>query len=72
MQARPETVQSQRNVQFLEEYVFDKNNKRKEVAVGLSVGNKIGKGKTSVIKDIKDIAKFKKGDVLITHMTDPD
>jgi pyruvate,water dikinase len=65
-------VQSQRNVQFLEEYVFDNNNKRKEVVVGLSVGNKIGKGKASVIKDIKDIAKFKKGDVLITHMTDPD
>lgn len=72
VQARPETVQSQRNVQFLEEYVFDQNNKRKEIVVGLSVGNKIGKGKASVIKNIKDIAKFKKGDVLITHMTDPD
>jgi len=56
----------------LEEYVFDNSKKYKEIVTGLSVGNKIGKGRVSVIKDIKDIAKFKKGDVLITHMTDPD
>lgn len=72
VQARPETVQSQRDIQFLEEYIFEGGSKRKELVVGLSVGNKIGKGRASVIKDIKDIAKFKKGDVLITHMTDPD
>lgn len=65
-------MQSQRDIQFLEEYIFEGGSKRKELVVGLSVGNKIGKGRASVIKDIKDIAKFKKGDVLITHMTDPD
>jgi pyruvate,water dikinase len=39
---------------------------------GLSVGNKIGSGKAIVIKSIKDIDNFKKGQVLVTYMTDPD
>jgi pyruvate,water dikinase len=65
-------VQSQKDVQVLKEYIFEDNSKRKEIVVGLSVGNRIGRGKASIIKDIKDISKFKKGDVLITHMTDPD
>src|SRR5690606_14165950 len=42
------------------------------VTKGKSVGEKIGSGKANVIKDVKDIHLFKKGEVLVTDMTDPD
>ena len=73
VQARPETVQSKKNINVLEEYVLDKSNKNlKVLTTGLSVGNKIGSGKSKVIMSVKDIEKFKEGEVLVTEMTDPD
>jgi pyruvate, water dikinase len=72
VQARPETVQSQRAVNVLEEYVLDKKKGNKILVSGLSVGQKIGRGKVNKIIDAKDINKFKKGGVLVTVMTDPD
>ena len=38
----------------------------------MSVGSKIGSGKTNKILSAKDIEKFKKGEVLVTVATDPD
>lgn len=70
VQARPETVQSQKEVNVLEEYNLLQ--KGKVLCEGKSVGSKIGQGKANVIKDTKDIDKFKQGEVLITDMTDPD
>src|SRR3989304_6313544 len=70
VQARPETVQSQKNVNLLEEYIL--KGKGQVLATGLSVGRKIGVGKAHVIKSAKDIGTFKKGEVLITEKTDPD
>jgi pyruvate,water dikinase len=70
VQARPETVQSQKSRTVLEEYKLLKSGK--VLAVGKSVGNKIGQGSAQVIKDVKQIERFKSGDVLITEMTDPD
>ena len=85
VQARPETVQSKRNLSVLEEYVLDKFKIQKQpsgvplgpaklkiLAQGMSVGSKIGFGKANKIMSPKDINKFKKGEVLITGMTDPD
>jgi len=73
VQARPETVQSRKNLAVLENYVLDKNNKKiKLLAEGLSVGNKIGQGRARKIMNVKDIKDFKKGEVLVTDMTDPD
>ncbi len=72
VQARPETVQSQKNISFLEEYVLEKKGEEKIIAQGLSVGNKIGQGKARRIMNIKEIVNFKKGEVLVTEMTDPD
>ena len=70
VQARPETVQSQRDPNIIEEYVRVEDG---EVLVtGTSVGNKIGVGKASVIQGIEGINDFKEGDVLVTTMTDPD
>ena len=37
--------------------------------IGTSIGKATGKAK--IIRDIKDYAKFNKGDVLVTRLTDP-
>ena len=39
---------------------------------GKSVGQKIGVGTATVVKDISEIENIKPGDVLVTDMTDPD
>ena len=70
VQARPETVQSQKDRNILEQYVLKE--KGEVLANGESVGDKIRQGKASVIKNVQDISKFEKGHVLITEMTDPD
>lgn len=70
IQARPETVQSVRNLQVIEEYRLKKRGK--VLLTGQSVGNKIGTGKTHRIMDVKQIHSFKAGEVLVTDMTDPD
>jgi len=70
IQARPETVQSIRDVNILESYRLEK--KGRVIVSGQSVGNKIGAGAANRIMSIKDIAKFKAGQTLVTDMTDPD
>lgn len=70
IQARPETIHSVRDYSVIEEYVLGK--KTKILSTGRSVGNRIGAGAANRIMDIKDIAKFKPGEVLVTDMTDPD
>ena len=73
VQARPETVQSRKNLKVLENYVLQTTNyKLQTIANGMSVGSKIGSGKTNKILSAKDIEKFKKGEVLVTVATDPD
>ncbi len=70
IQARPETVQSVRNLNVIEEYRLQK--KGKILIKGQSVGNKIGAGKVRRIMEVKEIHSFKPGEVLVTDMTDPD
>ncbi|MBI5881312.1 phosphoenolpyruvate synthase [archaeon] len=70
VQARPETVQSRKDKTTLEEYHL--REKGKVLIAGKSVGEKIGAGEANVIKEVHNIADFKKGQVLITDMTDPD
>lgn len=70
VQARPETVQSQKDHSILEEYVLKQ--KGKVIVEGASVGSKIASGKANVIKNASGINSFKKGEVLVTDMTDPD
>jgi pyruvate,water dikinase len=70
VQARPETVQSMKDRNVIEEYKLVK--KSKILCEGVAVGSKIGQGIARVIKDAKDIHDFKPGEVLITEMTDPD
>lgn len=70
LQARPETIHSVRNYKILEDYRLEK--KGKIIATGQSVGNKIGAGIANKIMNVKEINKFKPGEVLVTDMTDPD
>ncbi|MBU0729523.1 MAG: phosphoenolpyruvate synthase [Proteobacteria bacterium] len=70
VQARPETVHSQASKGIMETYKLKE--KGKVLAEGLAVGTKIGKGMAHCIDDVKDISTFKKGEVLVTDMTDPD
>lgn len=70
VQARPETVQSQKQKNMYEEYSLKQ--KGKLIVTGKSVGNKIGQGEANVIKSVRDIEKFKQGQILVTEMTDPD
>ncbi|MFH1081719.1 MAG: phosphoenolpyruvate synthase [Pseudomonadota bacterium] len=70
LQARPETVQSQKDVNVLENYVLLES--KKPLVTGTSVGAKIGSGPVQVIKSVNEIRSFKKGEVLVTDMTDPD
>ena len=70
VQARPETVHSQKDFAISETYVLEEEGKL--LAQGEAVGHKIGYGEVNIIEDAKDIQRFKPGQVLVTHMTDPD
>ncbi len=70
VQARPETVHSQSNKGCIETYKLQE--KGKILVEGLAVGTKIGQGEANVIAAVVDIHSFKKGQVLVTDMTDPD
>ena len=70
VQARPETVQSQKTMEVLETYHMQQ---RGPVLVqGRSVGEKISTGPVRLIKDMQHLQDFQDGEVLVTDMTDPD
>jgi len=70
VQARPETVQSQKFMDVLETYYLDK--KGPILARGKNVGQKIANGKAHIIPDVAHLAAFKPGEVLIADTTTPD
>jgi pyruvate, water dikinase len=77
VQARPETIHSQKNHRLVTEYKIDDENRAdKIIAKGISVGDKIGSGKVNILfsldKRVNEGHEFKTGDVLVTDMTDPD
>jgi pyruvate,water dikinase len=69
LQARPETVQSRagRTIQR-----FTLKTRSKVLASGRSIGQRIGAGAARIIKDAKEMARVRAGDVLVADMTDPD
>ncbi|MFM2062868.1 MAG: hypothetical protein RLZZ507_2538 [Cyanobacteriota bacterium] len=70
VQARPETVQSQKSKTVLKSYQLQE--KGEVLLTGRSVGEMIGQGKARVILDASQINLFQAGDVLVTNRTDPD
>ncbi|MDZ7703032.1 MAG: phosphoenolpyruvate synthase [Trueperaceae bacterium] len=70
VQARPETVQSQKAASTLKTYRL---NERGEVLVeGLAVGEAVSTGRVQVIESADDLDRFEDGAMLVTGMTDPD
>ena len=70
VQARPETVQSQRGKNILRSYHLQ--DKGEVLVKGRSVGESIGQGKATVILDANNLDHFQDGEVLVTDKTDPD
>ena len=68
LQARPETVKSR--TRDVEERYALKGSSRSLVS-GRAIGHKIGSGAVRVIRDAAQMNRVKKGDVLVTDMTDP-
>jgi pyruvate,water dikinase len=70
VQARPETVQSQKSANILRTYKLLGTG---EVLInGRAVGETIGTGVAHTILDVRDSVDFKAGEVLVTNRTDPD
>ena len=70
VQARPETVQSQKSAAVLRNYKLQGSSA--VLAKGRAVGEAIGQGKARVILDVHKLAEFQSGEVLVTNRTDPD
>ncbi len=70
VQARPETVQSQKSRSVVRNYKLQGTSD--VVVAGRAVGEMIGQGKANVILDVHRIAEFEEGQVLVTNKTDPD
>ena len=70
VQARPETVESQKSGTTLTQYLLKEQG---EVLVqGRAVGTKIGSGKVCLIHDSSELKNFENGDVLVAETTTPD
>lgn len=72
VQARPETIHSNKITGEVEHYKIEKDDTQLPILEGSAVGDKIGIGRVHILHNIKEIVNFKKGDVLVTEMTDPD
>jgi pyruvate,water dikinase len=70
VQARPETVESQRSAARVETFVLDE--KGHQLLVGRSVGRRIATGRARVVHDLKDLNTVEAGDVLVAPTTTPD
>jgi len=70
VQARPETVQTQTDVNLFKQYILEERGT--VVAEGRSVGQKIASGRARVILHARDMQELQPGEVLVTDITDPD
>ena len=70
VQARPETVASQRSPQAFETYALKSSGR--VLLTGRAVGEKIAAGRPRVIKTARDLASFRPGEVLVAASTSPD
>lgn len=72
VQARPETVASQKNHRILETFKISPQADAKVLTEGRSVGAKVATGQAHVIEDVAFIEQFKAGEILVTDITTPD
>ena len=71
LQARPETVRSRAGSKPGAEERYRLKGKAELLTSGRAIGQKIGAGPVRIVKDASKMASVKKGDVLVTDMTDP-
>ncbi len=70
VQARPETVESRRRSDVIEQHVLEE---RGEIlAAGKSVGHRIGVGRARIIRDPAHLEAFRAGEILVAETTTPD
>ncbi len=69
LQARPETVKSQREGKA--EHRYKLKGQGTVLAEGRAIGQKIGAGPVRVVENIAEMERVQPGDVLVTDMTDP-
>ena len=70
IQARPETVHSQKNPLVIKEYqLLDKGVALTE---GQAIGSKIATGVARILQSPKDSHKLKPGEIVVTNLTSPD
>ena len=70
VQARPETVASQKKGSVLERYVLKGTGE--VLTTGRAVGTKIATGTARVIRDLAHLPEFQPGEVLVSDTTTPD
>ncbi len=70
IQARPETVASQRSADMFETYNL--KGKGSVIVTGRAVGEKIASGRTRRIASARDLSTFKPGEILVATATSPD
>ena len=70
VQARPETVASQRCAETFEIYALKGSGP--VLATGKAVGEKVAAGKVRVVSSVHDLAAFQPGEVLVSDTTSPD
>lgn len=70
VQARPETIQSQKDSGVLEKYILD--GKGEVITTGKSVGEKIASGKARLVRNIDDLHRVKPGEIIVADTTTPD
>ncbi|WP_291859038.1 phosphoenolpyruvate synthase [Bradyrhizobium sp.] len=70
IQARPETVASQRSADVFETYNL--KGKGSVIVTGRAVGEKIASGRTRRIATARDLSAFKPGEILVAPSTSPD
>ena len=70
VQARPETVESQKAAGKLKQYRLEEEGRT--LVSGLAIGQAIAAGKVNLIRSAEEIDRFEEGSVLVTEMTDPD
>ena len=71
VQARPETVVSQKNSGFLKQYTLEEN-RPEPLVIGRAVGSRVASGKARVIESAEFLHEFQEGEVLVADMTTPD
>lgn len=72
VQARPETVQSQKHTNNVLIKYRLQHHKNRILLKGTAVGDKIGSGRVKKISSMDEFHLFKKGDILVADITDPD